>query len=177
SSTSSALNDLYNTTNTKITNFKTTIAQAITDMGVTTEEESDAETMANNIRKLSSFNNIPDEAIIVELRNSYYQNYITFKNGSLSNIFPIAANPKYLETETFRISREKYADMSYGVTITALKDGKYKYYVDDQYVLNGGYVSNNFEYIEKDFRANDVILDINATDKNRIITIYIEFSN
>ncbi|MGM9834423.1 MAG: hypothetical protein ACI31M_01425 [Bacilli bacterium] len=54
SSTSSALNDLYDTSNTKITNFKTTIAQAITDMGVTTAEDADAETMANNIKNISS---------------------------------------------------------------------------------------------------------------------------
>ncbi|MGM9835077.1 MAG: hypothetical protein ACI31M_04805 [Bacilli bacterium] len=51
--TSSALNDLYDTSTTKINNFKSSIAQAITDMGVATEVDADAETMANNIKSIS----------------------------------------------------------------------------------------------------------------------------
>ncbi|MGM9834373.1 MAG: hypothetical protein ACI31M_01150 [Bacilli bacterium] len=81
SNTNDALNDLYDTSN-RLINFKTTIAQAITNKGVETLPTDSAETMASNIENISTSNGLD----ISEIESYGYINTVEnlFRHGSIT---------------------------------------------------------------------------------------------
>jgi len=96
--------------NTKLIEFKREIASAITDMGVTTSEDSDASTMVNNIKSI--INNANASAISYNNNNSglkanNVQTAIDEVNGSL---------PKYGKA-TATVPANSFVDVPISVNI------------------------------------------------------------